>query len=330
MSMESGKKNPWPLRILIASMVCFVIGSFTIIGQMDTLGDALDPKRNNIGSLDASSEDQKLMNVEESGCYRAYGVEFEGTVTLSEVNGSDVQDEVEESKCKLDWGAMSADGSVEYTILGSWELTQGDYLLRIDCDGACANETVWLTSIDAMEGDIMNSPMVYLGGSLCCLGIFLMPLAGVLQAFSQNRKQSLMMVVGPDGQVMPLTDLTPDVVQEQINKMNQGATEGVEFDVRTGEYMNSDKSISSQQMDGAQDVQAGSMLTTEQVYALMRGAVESATPQEEQREHVADPFPSPTIRQTTTPPIDERKTVKQSDRKIPVANNEDWQSWDED
>ena len=73
MSMESGKKNPWPLRILIASMVCFVIGSITIIGQMDTLGDALDPQRNNIGSIDASSEDQKLMNVEESGCYRAYG-----------------------------------------------------------------------------------------------------------------------------------------------------------------------------------------------------------------------------------------------------------------
>ena len=330
MNMESGKKNPWPLRILIASMVCFVIGSITIIGQMDTLGDALDPQRNNIGTLDASSEDRKLMNVEESGCYRAYGVGFEGTVTLSEVNGSDVQDEVEESKCKLDWGAMSADGSVEYTILGSWELTQGDYLMQIDCEGACANETVWLTSIDAMEGDIMNSPMVYVGGSLCCLGIFLLPLAGVLQAFSQNRKQNLMMVVGPDGQIMPLTDLTPDVVQEQINKMNQGATDGVNFDVRTGEYMNSDKSIASQQMDGARDVQAGSMLTTEQVYALMRGDVESATPQEEQREHVADPFPTPAVQQTSTPPVVERKIVKQSDRKIPVANNEDWQSWDED
>ena len=55
MSMESGKKNPWPLRILIASMVCFVIGSITIIGQMDTLGDAIYPQRNNIGSLDAGS-----------------------------------------------------------------------------------------------------------------------------------------------------------------------------------------------------------------------------------------------------------------------------------
>ena len=307
MSMESGKKNPWPLRILIASMVCFVIGSITIIGQMDTLGDALDPQRNNIGSLDAGSEDQKLMNVEESGCYRAYGVEFEGTVTLSEVNGSDVEDEVEESKCKLDWGAMSADGSVEYTILGSWELTQGDYLMQIDCEGACANETVWLTSIDAMEGDIMNLANGVRRRISVLSRHLPFTIAGVLQAFSQNRKQNLMMVVGPDGQVMPLTDLTPDVVQEQINKMNQGATDGVDFDVRTGEYMNSDNSISSQQMDGARDVQAGSMLTTEQVYALMRGDVESATPQEEQREHVADPFPYLAIQQTSTPPVVERR-----------------------
>ena len=61
----------------------------------------------------------------------------------------------------------------------------------------------------------------------------------------------------------------------------------------------------------------------------MRGDVESATPQERQREQVADPFPTPAVEQTTTP-IAEQKTVKQSDRKIPVANNEDWQSWDED
>ena len=83
-------------------------------------------------------------------------------------------------------------------------------------------------------------------------------------------------------------------------------------------------------MAGARDVQAGSMLTTEQVYALMRGDVESATPQEEHREHVADPFPTPAVQQTSTTPVVERKIVNQSDRKIPVANNEDWQSWDED
>ena len=64
--MESDKKNPWPLRILLASMACFVLGSVLVIGQMDALGDALDPQRNNVGSIDANSESQKKsMTVEE-------------------------------------------------------------------------------------------------------------------------------------------------------------------------------------------------------------------------------------------------------------------------
>ena len=65
MNMESGKKNPWPLRMLIASMACFVLGSILLLGQMDSIGDALDPERNNVGSLDAGSESQKLMTVNE-------------------------------------------------------------------------------------------------------------------------------------------------------------------------------------------------------------------------------------------------------------------------
>ncbi len=328
--MESDKKNPWPLRILLASMACFVLGSVLFIGQMDALGDALDPQRNNVGSIDANSESQKLMAVEESGCYRAYGVDFEGNVTLAKVEGSDVKEDMAESKCKLDWGAMSADGSVQYSILGSWELAKGDYLMRVDCDGACANETIWLTSIDEMESGVFDSPLIIIGAGICCLGIFLLPLSGVLLAFSQNRKQNVMMVVGPDGQLMPLTDLTPEVVQNQINSMNQGATDGVGFDVRTGEYMGQGNEPSQLQMDGAQDVQAGSMLTTEQVYALMRGDVESATPQQEMQEQVADPFPTPAIQPSTTRSFTEQREVKHVDRKIPVAQNEDWQSWDED
>jgi len=330
MSMESDKKNPWPLRILLASMACFVLGSVLVISQMGTVGDALDPERNNIGSIDANSESQELMSVEDSGCYRAYGVDFEGNVTLAEVEGSDVKEDVAESKCKLDWGAMSADGSVQYRILGSWELAKGDYLMRISCDGECANETVWFTSIDEMERGVFDSPLIIIGGSICCLGIFLLPLSGVLLAFSQNRKQNVMMVVGPDGQLMPLTDLTPEVVQNQIDSMNQGATDGVGFDVRTGEYIRQGNNPSHQQMDGARDVQAGSMLTTEQVYALMRGDVESATPQEEVQQQVADPFPTPTTKPTIARSVVEQKEIKQADRKIPIAQNEDWQSWDED
>ena len=151
-----------------------------------------------------------------------------------------------------------------------------------------------------MESDLMGSPMIIIGASFCCFGIFLLPLSGVLLAFSQNKKQSVMMVVGPDGNLMPLTDLTPDNVQEQINSINRDATDGVGFDVRTGEYMNQQNNVNAQQMDGTGDVQAGTMLTTEQVYALMRGDVEAATPQE-QEQQVADPFPTSTIQPSSTP-----------------------------
>ena len=92
--MESGKKNPWPLRILIASMVCFVLGSIIVLGQMNTFGDALDPERNNIGSIDLNTESQELITVDDAGCYRAYGINFEGNVTLAEVDGSDAKDDL--------------------------------------------------------------------------------------------------------------------------------------------------------------------------------------------------------------------------------------------
>ena len=137
------------------------------------------------------------------------------------------------------------------------------------------------------------------------------------------------MVVGPDGKLMPLTDLTPDVIQEQLNTINQGATEGVGFDVRTGEYMSQQNNPAPQQMDGSTDVQSGSMLTTEQVYALMRGDVDSAAPNE-QEQQVADPFPAPAMRSTPAPSKVEVTQKAEVDRKIPVAKNQDWQSWDED
>ena len=78
------------------------------------------------------------------------------------------------------------------------------------------------------------------------------------------------------------------------------------------------------------DVQAGSMLTTEQVYALMRGDVESATPQEQNEQQVADPFPTPMAQPPVTAPAFEVTSTPAAERKIPVAKDEDWQSWDAD
>ena len=330
MNMEEQKKSRWPFRILIASLVSLVLGSVLLLSQMDTVDELLDPRNNNIAVINTQTDQQTLIEVDDAGCYRAYGTGFDGNVTLSELDVSLIKEPLKESKCKLDWEAMSSDGQA-FDTLGTWIIVdKGEYILEVECDGECGNETIWFTSIDSMEDGVLSSTSLLTGGLLCCLGILLLPLSGVLLAFSQNRKKNVMVVVGPDGNLMPLTDYTPDNIQTQLNQQQNETTDGLDFDIRTGEYVSPKAPNSQVQMGGQQHVAAGSMLTTEQVYALMRGDVDSASTPEE--ETVPDPFPtSPGSSVVVSKPIKQaRVEVEKPSRKIPKAENQDWQSWDED
>ena len=328
--MEQQKKSRWPFRILIASLVSLVIGSVLLLSQMDTMDEILDPRDNNVSELNTLTEGQKLVEINDAGCYRAYGTGFDGNVTLYDLDGYDNNEPISESKCKLDWQAMANDGQV-FETLGTWVVpTKGDYILQVECDGECENETIWLTSIDSMEDGVLSSTSLLTGGLMCCLGVLLLPLSGVLLAFSQNRKKNVMVVMGPDGNLMPLTDYTPENIQTQINQQKNETNEGLDFDIRTGEYVDTKSTNAQTQMGGQQHVAAGSMLTTEQVYALMRGDVEAASTPEE--EVVPDPFPtSPgSSVSASSPPKPTLIQVEKPSRKIPKAENQDWQSWDED
>ena len=328
--MEQQKKSRWPFRILIASLVSLVIGSVLLLSQMDTMDEILDPRDNNVSELNTLTEGQKLVEINDAGCYRAYGTGFDGNVTLYDLDGYDNNEPISESKCKLDWQAMANDGQV-FETLGTWVVpAKGDYILQVECDGECENETIWLTSIDSMEDGVLSSTSLLTGGLMCCLGVLLLPLSGVLLAFSQNRKKNVMVVMGPDGNLMPLTDYTPENIQTQINQQKNETNEGLDFDIRTGEYVDTKSTNAQTQMGGQQHVAAGSMLTTEQVYALMRGDVEAASTPEE--EIVPDPFPtSPgSSVSASSPPKPTLIQVEKPSRKIPKAENQDWQSWDED
>ena len=330
MDMEEQKKSRWPFRIMIVALGSLVLGSVLLLSQMDTMDEILDPRNNNVSELNTQSEVQKLVEIEDAGCYRAYGAGFDGNVTLFDLDGYDTNERIEESRCKLDWQAMASDGQ-EFDTLGTWIIpAKGDYILQVECDGECKNETIWLTSIDSMEEGLLSSTPLLAGGFICCLGILLLPLSGVLLAFSQNRKKKVMVVMGPDGNLMPLTDYTPDNIQAQLNQQKNETTEGLDFDIRTGEYVGQKGTSAQNQMGGQQHVAAGSMLTTEQVYALMRGDVEAASTPEE--EVVPDPFPTSPGSSVlpSNPPKQTPTQIEKPSRKIPKAENQDWQSWDED
>ena len=82
MDMEQQKKSRWPFRILIASLLSLVIGSVLLLSQMDTMDAILDPRDNNVAVLNTQDGVQTLVEIDDTGCYRAYGIGFDGNVTL--------------------------------------------------------------------------------------------------------------------------------------------------------------------------------------------------------------------------------------------------------
>ena len=109
------------------------------------------------------------------------------------------------------------------------------------------------------------------------------------------------MMVGADGQVMPITDLTP----ENIAKLQSQKVEKVD-----NPFADTGISDSEEFVDGREDVQKGTLLTTEQVFALMKGDVDEA------QSRVADPFA-------------DYNDIRQPEIEKKASNTKEIASWDE-
>ena len=83
-------------------------------------------------------------------------------------------------------------------------------------------------------------------------------------------------MVNSDGQIIPLTNLTPDSIKELQDKQIRDSVENPFAD--TG--INSSEEF----VDGREGVESGTLLTTDQVFALMKGDVDEA------QKRVSDPF----------------------------------------
>ena len=125
------------------------------------------------------------------------------------MSGSDVTgDALESSSCKTDWTPMDSDGS-RFTIIKEWNIEEaGEYVLEVECDVNCENSTLWLVDATSAQWKMLEQPALVFGGAACCIGILILPLAGILYLTNKNDKSPKVMMVGVDGQMMPITDLT--------------------------------------------------------------------------------------------------------------------------
>ena len=172
----------------------------------------------------------------------------------------------------LDWQAMAADGTA-FVEVASWELNEsGEHALVVSCEEDCSETSGWLVPVDDIQSDLLSSTWLVLGGAMCCLGVLTTPLALIIYVASKPSKAPRVMMVGPEGQLIPITDVNPD----HPTLFTQGEHDPQQSSVAPPFADTAERQPSQQFVDGMQDVAAGSLLTTEQVYALMRGDVEGA------------------------------------------------------
>ena len=343
--MVEATRNPWPLRLAIAGAAMLVLGAFLLASQGPAVDEIWDAR--NVATLETTGEASGVASLEE-GCY--YAVTIKGAnnveVNLTKIEGSArVSESLENKICASDWAPMSSDDTA-FIITDGWKvIEEAEYALDTTCivDTDCSNDTVYLVHTNPLQYAAFESPGLLLGFATCCMGLLVLPLAGVVLWLSRSKQAATSVVMmNPDGTMSQAQEITPEMMAAFARGENplQPKVDAPFADTGLGE--------TETFVDGKQSVMSGDLLTTEQVYALMRGDVEEAG------KNVADPFADSAPNPKQVVPIKDPNTqtiaswdagapdtgqisentsrpyvqpVKKVEQK-PEQNN-DWKAWDE-
>jgi len=341
------KRSRWGRRLLIVGGILFGLGTILLFSQSSVISDIFDPRENHEAMATGETIEELVL---EDNCYRFYQLSGDPLmeVTLKHVDGSAIVGEaIQEAKCLQDFQTMSGDGT-EFVEVASWNLNnEGKYALQITCQENCDDINGWLMSIDSAERELFQSEWLMLGGAMCCLGILILPLGLILHLATKSGRAPRVMMVNADGTLVPITDLTPHTIQQMQEQQTQDPLP-LNQDVAPPFADTVEQRPSEDFVDGLDDVKSGHLLTTEQVFALMKGDVEGA--QERARnERFQDENPEQVFKQAansaaihswdegaemnsdTTKLVSEHtgQKMKSTSSSIPKAPDHAWKDWDD-
>ena len=276
MAKASGQANPWSLRVAIFGLICIFVGSVVLFSQGNSIDNVFSPR--NVSEIIVTGDNSEIGELD-SGCHVAVGISDSGygNLSLTKMLGSSPASEsLESTSCATDWQPMDTSGD-EYAIIEGWKVSEeGEYVLTMDCSeqNGCEDVTIWLVDVDEAQWNIFGEIGLIAGGGLCCFGLIALPIALIL--YVTNRNKSKVMMINYDGMIMPITDLTPETVKKMEQTNNVQAIENP--------FADTGISKSEDFVDGRESVENGTLLTTDQVFALMKGDVDEA------QKRVSDPF----------------------------------------
>lgn len=342
MAEGASQKSPWASRLAILGALFLVIGAILMSAQKETIDSVYDPRQ--ISITEIVGEDSVTFEVEQKGCYMAIVMKGESDmdVTFTPIDGSAAASEdLSPKSCFSDWIPMASDGEA-FEIHEQWIAGEsGEMLAQSTCNEGCEGQTVWLVHIDNWGSKLFQSAGLMFGFGICCLGFLFLPVAGIL-AYSarSNAIHGTIRVVGGDEEIVQSFENHEEMLAA-LHDVNSPIYMGSKKE-DVGEISGNDDGF----VDGSKDVLQGTLMTTEQVYAFMRGDA----PKEVHK--VSDPFadsPTPVTKKVERPvaniteisdwdaggmnEIQKPSTLssrpKQKETREKKTDSKDWSTWDD-
>jgi hypothetical protein len=330
----------WPRRLIIGGILLAVVGFFLMLGQGASIDAIFNPETTNIAEFTGEESEEFEL---EKGCYRLIQVTSTSSlnVSLTAVDGSDLSGEaIAQSKCMPDWQSQSTTST--YSTSASWKIDEGSYFLEISCEEDCSSTKSWFISVDKMQQTMLGNNLLIVGLSMCCVSIFILPFGLILYYSNSKNRNPNVIVMNQHGQPVHLQNLPPHIaeqIQQELTNFNTPQQSvAPPFADRPVQHQDH-----PEVRDGTLEVQQGKLMTTEQVYALMRGDIESAqnpamySPKDNEKvmEDAANAaaiaswdegVATPTVEVKKLPTITQPKNPRTQPQE---KNSSSWKDWDE-
>ena len=308
MAGGASRPAPWAKRFAIAGALFLVFGAFLINSQNEAIDSIHDPRVVAIAENDGSGTSN--FEVEKGGCYMAVVKQSAPSieVTLTPIVGGSAAatESLSPSSCFSDWAPMASDAT-SFIIHEQWVTEEsGEMTVSSSCSSEpCESYAVWVVHIeDTWVAEYLEYTGLIFGGVICCLGLILLPVAGLI-AYSarSNALHGTIKVIDNDGTLLQSYE-SQEELMAALKDTNSPLYQGAGSDIPQDNIEQEDGFV-----DGSRDVMQGTMMTTEQVYGFMRGEIPEAV------ESVEDPFvDSPTpVRQTVKKKVDNTSVISDWD-----------------
>ena len=311
MAGNPSKRSPWALRLGILGALLLLGSGIAFYSQTSAIDSIYDPRER--ATVEIGVGDSAIFEVGNNECYMAVAFEnaSDSTVEVKKMVGVAAVNEAMETKnCFTDWTPMASDGA-SFVVVEQWVTEEpGELMVSVSCEeNDCGNEVVWIVNVDGWQMEVFESSGLTIGFSLCCIGLIVLPIAAIFAYSSRSRAvRGTLNVIGRDQEFLQALQEQDQsmVAQHPMLQRLKEDLERQQIEEMQGEQEPQDDSF----VDGSKAVMQGQLLTTEQVYAFMRGDIE------EMSRPVEDPFVD------SAPKVQEKRIVPKK------VNTEQISVWD--